>query len=74
MPVHRLRTLDEADRWQWRDPDAPELWAAISELWRLSARLCPPCFPPGVHKHHAIEDANRQDEEWEQGAIERARR
>lgn len=56
MPVKKYRTLAEAEEAAWR-PRGPALWRAIGKLWRFSAQLTLSSFPPGVHKHRSIEDA-----------------
>jgi hypothetical protein len=71
MPIRKLRALPDDDDSLWLAPDDPRLWPTIAEVWSLAARLCPPRFPPGVHKHRSIEDANRETLEWERDAIRR---
>ena len=70
MPVHKLRTLQEAEDALWRDPDDPQLWSHIASLWEFSHRLFPRKFPPGVYKHRSIEEANQQREAWNRQAIQ----
>lgn len=65
MPVRKLRSLEEAEDAVWRDPGDPRLWEVIRGVWGLSSRVFPRRFPPGVHRHRSIEDANRQREAWE---------
>ena len=75
MPVRRFQSVEEleaADR-KWRRTDDPHLWATIAAVWDLAARICPLRFPAGVHKHHSIEELNRQTEEWAQANFRRAR-
>jgi hypothetical protein len=69
--LRRFRQLPEADESLAFSPDDPRLWPTIKAVWALSARLCPPRFPPGVYKHRTIEDANRQTEAWEKDTSDR---
>ena len=71
MSVRKFRELPAADESVWLPLDDPRLWPIIRAVWALSARLGPPCFPPGVHKHRSIEAANRLTEEWERETIAR---
>jgi hypothetical protein len=71
MPVRKLRSLQEAEEAVWWDPKDPNLWAAICAVWDLSRRLAPPAFPPGVHKHRSVEDANQLVEAWEAANMRR---
>ncbi|MSP62088.1 MAG: hypothetical protein EXR72_17490 [Myxococcales bacterium] len=73
MPVRRLRSLQDAETTLFRDPKDPLFWPTIATVWGLAERLCPPRFPPGLHKHRTIDEANRQTEAWEAAAI-RSRR
>ena len=50
----------------WREPGTPELWRAIDRVWRFAAQTVPRHFPPGVHKHRSIEDAQRLRDQWEE--------
>ena len=69
MPVSKLKSLDDAEKALWRSPDDPVLWRQIDSLWRMSARVTGAAFPPGVHKHRTIGDANRLAEKWEAARI-----
>lgn len=66
MPVRKFRSLQEMEDSLWREPGDPELWRAISAVWRFAARTVPQRFPPGVYRHQSIEDAERQREEWDE--------
>jgi hypothetical protein len=72
MPIRRFRSVAEMENTVWLDRDDPRLWPTIVSVWDLSARLCPVHFPPGLHKHHSIEEANRQSEEWEAANVLRS--
>ena len=65
MPVRRFRSVDDAEQSVWMDRNDPRLWSAIKSVWEFSDRVYPYRFPPGVHKHQTIDDANRQTAEWE---------
>ena len=64
MPVRRLHSLAEAEESCWRDPRDPVLWRQIKAVWEMSRRLAPHSFPPGVHKHRSLEEANLQSDLW----------
>jgi hypothetical protein len=49
----------------WRRPDDPGLPAAIARVWRFADRICPLHFPPGVHKHRSVEEAQKLREIWQ---------
>lgn len=70
MPVRRFRSLEEMEDTLWREPGDPALWRAIESVWAFADRTCPRRFPPGVYRHHSIEDAERQREQWEQANFE----
>lgn len=71
MPVRRLRSPEEAEDATVLDPGDPEFAARLRAIWRLSRRLCPVRFPPGVYKHRSVEAMNRQTEAWEAEAVRR---
>ena len=73
MPVRKLRALPDDDDSVWLPLDDPRLWPTIKAVWQLSARMCPPRFPPGVHKHRSIEEANRTTDGWQADTIRRQR-
>jgi hypothetical protein len=73
MPVRRFRSLAECEATTRRAPGSADLLATMRLLWSLSSRLCPPRFPPGVHPHRSLEDANRLVEQWEAAATARRR-
>ena len=58
MPVHRLRTLEDAEQAAWMAPDDPLLWLTIVEVWEAAERMCPRRYPPGVRKFRSIEALN----------------
>lgn len=64
MPVRRFRTVEEMEQPLWRAPGDPELYRAIRRLWHFGHRASSRRFPPGVHKHHSIEDLNAQTGTW----------
>ncbi|HLA76941.1 MAG TPA: hypothetical protein VJU18_05100 [Vicinamibacteria bacterium] len=65
MPVRKFRSLQETEDALWRPPGDPKLWRAMASVWDFAARTCPRHFPPGVHKHRSIEDAQALRERWE---------
>lgn len=65
MPVVKLRSLEDAERSLWLDRDDPALWPTVAALWRLSNRLHPRHYPPGVYKHRSMEELNAMSEDWE---------
>jgi hypothetical protein len=69
VPVRKLWSLAEAEESLWHEPGSALLWATVTQLWRLSDRLFPRRFPPGLYRHRTIEDANRLVEDWEAAAI-----
>lgn len=64
MPVRRLTSLDQAEDRCWLEPGDPRLVRRISAVWRLSRKLAPQRFPPGVYRHRSVAEANRQADEW----------
>ena len=65
MPVRRFRDLQQMEDALWREPGSPELFRAIERVWDFASRTCPRRFPPGVHRHRTIEEAQAQREAWE---------
>ena len=68
MPIRKLRSVEDGEDAGFRDRDDPNLLRTIRAVWKLSARLCPRSFPPGVHRYRSIEDANRGRDAWEADA------
>jgi hypothetical protein len=66
MPVRKFRSLEAMEDSLWREPGDPGLWRAIDRVWRFAAETCPRRFPPGVYRHHSIEEAKQQREVWEE--------
>lgn len=65
MPIKKFRDISEMED-VWHEPGSPELFAVIRHVWSLSDRICPLRFPPGVHKHRTIEDAEALRDTWEE--------
>ena len=65
MPFRKLRRLQEMEDSLWREI-GPPLWDAIQRVWDFAERTCPRRFPPGVHKHRSVEEAQAQRERWEE--------
>jgi hypothetical protein len=66
MPVRKVRNLQEMEDSLWREPGDPRLWRAIESVWSFAAQTCPCRFPPGVYKHHSIEEAEILRDRWEE--------
>ncbi len=66
MPVRKFRDLQQMEDALWREPGDPALWRAIAGVWDFAARTCPRSFPPGVHKHRSVEQAQRARDQWEE--------
>ena len=69
MPVHRLRTLDQAAGMLWRTPDDPALPREVAEVWRLGEWLAPWSLPPGVHRFRSVDALGSQRREWERTRV-----
>jgi hypothetical protein len=65
MWVDRILGI-EAEHHVWYEPGSPQLFAVIRHVWSLADRICPLRFPPGVHKHRTIEQAEALRERWEE--------
>jgi hypothetical protein len=65
MPVRRFRDLQQVEDALWREPGSAELFRAMERVWDFARRSCPRHFPPGVHKHRSLEEAQAQREAWE---------
>ncbi len=70
MPVRKYRSVEEMEGNTWRRPGDPLLFRAMRSTWDFARRTLRPTFPPGVHKHRSIEDAECQRQEWEQANFE----
>ena len=66
MPVRKFRDVSEMEDTLWRESGDPELFRAIAGVWDFAARTCPRHFPPGVYRHHSIEEAKALREKWEE--------
>lgn len=70
MPVFKYRDVSQmADR-SWREPGDPDLFRAIRATWDRAQRTVRPRFPPGVHKHRSIADAQALSDAWERANFE----
>jgi hypothetical protein len=70
MPVRKYRHVSEMEAEVWREPGSPELFEAIRRVWALAAKTTTPGFPPGVHKHRSIEEANALQQAWDRANFE----
>lgn len=68
MPIKKFRDISEMTD-TWLEPGSPELERAIRNVWDLAKQICPLHFPPGVYKHHSIEDAEALREQWEDANV-----
>jgi hypothetical protein len=50
----------------WYESNDPTLWEAIRRVWDFADRTVTPRFPPGVHKHRSIDEAQATREVWEE--------
>ena len=64
MPIRKFRDVSEMED-HWYERGDPALPRAIRRLWAFAERICPLRFPPGVHRHRSLEDADAQREQWE---------
>lgn len=64
MPIRRFRSVEEMNRPLWRRPGSPELARAIESVWEFGQRTSRIRFPPGVYRHHSIEEMNALQEQW----------
>jgi hypothetical protein len=62
MSVRRFRDASEIPE-PWEDR-SERLFRAIRRTWKFAARTVPVRFPPGVHRHRSIEEADAQRERW----------
>lgn len=65
MPVRKFRDVSEMEDSTWRENQDAALLAAIARAWEFAARTCGRRFPPGVHKHRSIAEAQRLREAWD---------
>jgi hypothetical protein len=68
MPVRKFRSIGEMDSVTSRPPLDPENLRIAMSLTETAYRIRPWHFPPGVHKHRSIEEANRARDEWSREA------
>jgi len=62
MPVHKFRSLEEAEKALWRppfDPDNLRIAASVTNLAMWLARMS---LPKGVFKFRSLEEADRERE------------
>ncbi len=71
MPVRKFRSIEEMDAATSRSALDPGNLRLAMSLTATAYRLRPWRFPPGVHKHHSIEEANRLREQWSREAADR---
>ena len=66
MPVRKFRNLQEMEDSLWRSTEDPSLPRAIARVWAFADRIFVRRFPPGVHKHRSIDEAQELREHWEE--------
>jgi hypothetical protein len=58
VTVKRYRDISEMPALPRTDPNAPNAYARIKELWRFSSRVVSlPLFQPGVYRYRTIEES-----------------
>lgn len=65
MPVRRFRDVAEMEDTLWQTR-GPALFAAMRRVWDFAARTVEQRFPPGVHRHRSLEEADALRERWAQ--------
>lgn len=73
MPVTKYRDVSEMPDSRWRRAGDPGLLEAIRSVWHFARRTTDPRFPPGVHKHRSIEEAEALRDVWEEANFIRLR-
>jgi hypothetical protein len=68
MPIKKFRDVSEMKQTAY-PVGSRELLAATRNAWGFSERVCPLRFPPGVHKHRSIEDAQQLQIQWQQANV-----
>lgn len=71
MPVRKFRNLQDMEDSLWRSTDDPSLPIAIARVWNFADRISERHFPPGVHKHRCIEEAQELRDRWEEVNFQR---
>ncbi len=56
MPVRKFHSVEEMNQPVWRRPGDPELYEAITALWKLGRRTSKTQFTPGVRRFRSIEE------------------
>lgn len=65
MPIRKFRSIAEAGVPELIQPGTKEFSRALSNVFRLAARLAPTAKPPcGVYKFRSIEEAQTQKTAW----------
>lgn len=70
MPIRRYRSVEEMEGNTWYNRNDPGLFRAIQATWAFAQRITRPKFPPGVHKHRSLEEAEELREVWEKNNFE----
>jgi len=62
MPVHKFRSLEEAERALWRPPFDPDNLRIAASVTTLAMGLARMTLPKGVFKFRSLEEADRERE------------
>lgn len=73
MPLRKFRSVEEMPAGPWLPAGDPRLARAIREVWAFGTRTLRPSFPPGLHRHHSIDEAEEVAERWERERFRRQR-
>ena len=65
MPVCKFRSVVDMPPPPPLPPLDPRNLKLACDLSELAARLQPRRFPPGVHKHRSLDEADRLRRSWE---------
>lgn len=63
MPVHKFRSVEEAERALWLEPGDPRIWDGVLRRWELHRAFAPPerSPRPGVYRYRSVTE--KQDDE-----------
>jgi len=74
MPLRKFRSVEEMEAGPWLPAGEPKLARAIRGVWAFGTRTLRPRFPPGLHRHRSIEEAQAVCEVWERERFQAMRR
>ena len=64
MPVRKFRDMQSMKAPRWYEAGSPELTAAMAAIWDVALRTSKRHYPPGVYKHHTIEEMQEVQAAW----------